>query len=258
MGQQQSGGDSGYAGLLDGDGPVDPSAVFGCKNPATDLDASFFSEDEKNLMKTMSMSDFKAQTVKKIESLADMRKFIPAVLHSASTGVLEGDFEGKHHFQAKILLTRYELKVEDAESGDVLVTWPYTFLKELCWDHAANRIRLSASGLRKEPADGDPDTIFMAGSAQQILFVLEKSMEVENGIMETMKPLFLLPNAPTVTHVGVIADKEGKPFERTGVQLADNTAKPTVDDMKQIIKEHEEVEAHGIRRSLALEHIHHG
>jgi hypothetical protein len=160
------------------------------------------------------MADFKAQTVKKIESLADMRQFIPATLHSASSGVLEGGFEGKHHFAAKILVTRYELKVEDAATGDLLVTWPYIFLKELCWDHAANRIRLTYH----EGETGETgETIFEAGKGQQILFVLEKSMEVENGLMEKMKLLFMLPNAPKVTHVGVITDKEGKPFERTGV-----------------------------------------
>ena len=253
MGANQSGE---YTGLLNGDGPVDPSAVFG--SSGTDLDASFFSEEETNLMKKMSMSDFKAQTVDKIEKLADMRKFIAATLHSASTGVLKGGFSGKHHFATKILLTRFELKVEDSTTGDVLITWPYVFLKELCWDHAANRIRLTYCEQQDCASIFNASAIEPQAGKKQVLFILEKSMEVENEIMATMKPLFMLPSAPSVKHVGVITDKEGKAFERNGVQLAETAAKPTVDDMKAIIKEHEEVEAHGIRRSLALEHIHHG
>jgi hypothetical protein len=111
-----------------------------------------------------------------------------------------------------------------------------------------------------------PETIFEGTSAEeaaktkQALFVFKNSLATEKHLMEEMKMLFMLPNAPAVKHMGVISSSDDKPFARKSVKLSEVAHQPTQEEMKQIIHEHQSQSSQifGARKELALQHIHHG
>jgi hypothetical protein len=224
-----------------GDGPVDPAKIFGSCS-----DQEMLNDAELKRYGSMSKGDFRQEALQRISSLAEMKDTIPAVLHSSNTDIQRAD--------VKIELTRYELKVFNSETQEIMVVVPFTFLHEMAWDHSESRIRIGFTDQKESifnAADGE-------AKVKQILFVLENSLATEAHLMEQMKILFLLPSAPKVRHLGVISGTEDAPFARKGVRLSEVAHQPTQQEMKHIIQEHQASQAFGLRRQLALQHIHHG
>jgi len=214
------------------------------------------------------------------DSLIDMDLEVTGQLHSASRGVLHGRWAGKHHVPVAVKIDRHEITLVDAEpalgkAADVLVKWAFVHLTDIVWDHASSRVRLTHADSAPAGAGGaafsaaDPFAAAPGAAAapprspDQIVLVLPNTLSTEKALNERyLSKVLEMPNAPSISHHGVITDGTAKPLERATVDMASAVGSthggPSFEDMERARALHAHAPITSARRGLALEHINRG